>query len=756
MAGKVKRIQSNLSKGELSPRLFGRPDLAAFFNGAATVENYLILPQGGVYRPAGTRFIQESKDSTRKSRLLPFVFSRTQAYFIEFGHLYCRIYKNMAYLGVELVTPYTESDIFSLHITQSLDVLFIDHKSYQTRKLSRVDDATWAFNIEPYRPPPTFEAQTDLNSTLTPGATAGTNILFTAGSAIFLDGDQDRNIISGTARAIITVVNTPTTVHADILDNFASTSAIAAHGWFLDRSPSSGLDADKKSPVNGKVILKGVVSSTDGNGKDTFRAQDVEKFVNLLGGVIEITKFTSTTEVSGLIRSTLSKSTKKDPDKIDGGDWTLEVPLWDATQGFPGTPVFYQGRLGHGGSPNGQTTLVLSASDDFDNYARGALADRAIQFVIASGQLNAIRWMIDLGSLFIGTVGQIFSAKGSGVDQPLGGDNIPFIRAQNAPGTMAVQPVVIGTAAIYIEASGLAVHELSFNFEDNTFRALDLTRHAEHITNPPKESGGGTGIRGLKQEQIAWVKVPNRHMYFIRNDGQLAALTYFRIPEDVVGWSRRTTEGLFESHCAIPHPDGDRDQHIFIVNRTIAGATKRYVEYVEDNAAEFVGNRAWTALYTDCAKIYSGAATITITGLSHLEGKTVDVIADSSFKGTKVVASGQITLPETHTKVEVGLHYDSTLTTMPVAVQDAIIDDQKKCWQRATVRFKDSIGAKGNGEDMIFNLGGQPMDISPQLFTGKKNITLSGITDEGQITITQPYPMPQTILSISGRLNVGD
>src|SRR3990167_5575752 len=56
---KPRRILTNFSKGELSPNLEGRPDLAAYFEGCQTLENWLLLRQGGITRRPGTRFVAQ-------------------------------------------------------------------------------------------------------------------------------------------------------------------------------------------------------------------------------------------------------------------------------------------------------------------------------------------------------------------------------------------------------------------------------------------------------------------------------------------------------------------------------------------------------------------------------------------------------------------------------------------------------------------------------------------------------------------------
>ncbi len=756
---KARIFKINFTGGEASPRLEARPDLQRYFNMCLTLENYLIFPQGGIYRAPGTRMVAEVKDSSVKTRLLPFIFSRSQAYVLELGNQYARFFKNIAPVSsggapYEIATPWAAADLFALQWVQSADVIFVDHQSYNSRKVSRVSDTNWSIPEMSMRPPPSTEQDDDVSggvATLTPSATSGLGITFTASAAAFLKGDEDRDIIFGAARAVITIYTSATVVTADIIDPFPSTAAIPAGQWFLRGTPSSFCDPTKKKQRT-KVTVVG--RDDAGLAQDTFRQTDVGKFIKVYGGLIEITEYTSANTVKGIIRVALSLWTgRADGTQLNNPDstplWTLEKRIWTVALGFPVANTFYQGRLTHGSAPLG--TFVLSATDDFENYGVGAKADNALQYQIVRQQGNVV-WLADLGSLFIATPESIFAARGPGTDQPLGGDVIPFVRKQDAPGSMAMMPLVIGTTALYVSASGQRVHELKYDIDaspQSPFRAGDLTAAADHI--------GGKG--GFALDQIAWWETPNRHCGFLRADGQVAYLTYFPVPEQVAGWSRRTTQGVIESQCVIPHPDGNRDQVWMIVRRTINGQTKRFVEVVEDGAAEFAGNRAWTELYTDCAKIYSGAAVTNIpAGFgSHLEGATVDVVTEGGYKGTRTIVGGQFNQPlqEAAAQIEFGLPYTSKMVTLRPAAEGAILHWLPKMWNRIGITVKDSFSAHINGKEVFFAKSGDPMD-TVTLKSGDFDITDSGWDKLGRITVEQREPLPQTILALYGELNVGD
>ena len=78
--------------GEMSPEMFGRIDDTKFQTGAATMRNFVALPQGPAENRPGFQFVREVKDSSKKTRLIPFTFSITQTIVIEMGAGYFRFH----------------------------------------------------------------------------------------------------------------------------------------------------------------------------------------------------------------------------------------------------------------------------------------------------------------------------------------------------------------------------------------------------------------------------------------------------------------------------------------------------------------------------------------------------------------------------------------------------------------------------------------------------------------------------------------
>ena len=220
------------------------------------------------------------------------------------------------------------------------------------------------------------------------------------------------------------------------------------------------------------------------------------------------------------------------------------------------------------------------------------------------------------------------------------------------------------------------------------------------------------------------------------------------------------TQAIVESVAVIPG-DLDEDQVWIIVQRKINGATKRFVEYLKPS--DF-GDNTNNAFFVDSGLTYSGAAATSISGLGHLEGEVVTILADGAAHADKTVASGAITLDRAAKQVHVGLGYNSTLRTMRIegGSVDGTSQGKLKRIHDVTLRLYRSVGVKvgpsASVTDLIpFRSSADEMDQALDLFTGDKTIEFgSGYDTDGFVTVRQEQPLPLTIIGIYARLEVFD
>ena len=285
-----------------------------------------------------------------------------------------------------------------------------------------------------------------------------------------------------------------------------------------------------------------------------------------------------------------------------------------------------------------------------------------------------------------------------------------------------------------------------------------MTLLAEHITE------------GLIKE-IAFQQEPDNIVWTVLENGKICGMTYRR-EEEVVAWHEHTIGGSFtsggttypygfvESVAVIPSQSAE-DEVYFLVARTINGATKRYVERLKP--IEF-GSDIEDAFFVDSGLSYSGSATTSISGLDHLEGESVTILANGSAHANKTVSSGSITLDRSTTKCHIGLSYTSTLQTMRVEAggTEGTSQGKTKRIRDITLRVLNSVGAKvGPDENTLelipFRDSSMAMDTAVPMYTGDKDIEFpSGYDSDGFVVVKQDQALPLTILAIYPRLQTFD
>jgi len=356
-------------------------------------------------------------------------------------------------------------------------------------------------------------------------------------------------------------------------------------------------------------------------------------------------------------------------------------------------------------------------------------------------------------TLIIGTAGGEFTVSGGGTDVAITPTNI-LIKKQSNNGSANIDAIAAGNATLFLQRAKRKVRELAYNFDVDGYLAPDMTILAEHITE--------TGII-----QMAYQQEPNQIIWMVRTDGQLIGLTYQR-EQQVTAWHRHIFGGSFnsgnavcESVAVIPTDDTEYQTWV-IIKRTINGSTKRYVEYI--NSFDFAEADDTSFNFLDSQLAYDGSATLTISGLDHLEGETVSILANGATHPNKTVSSGSITLSRSSTKVKVGLPYTSLLQTMRLDAgsQNGTSQSKTKRIYEITVRLYESLGIEvgpdlNNMERIPFRSSADPMDSSVGVFTGDKEVEFRGNYEtDGFIFVRQDQPLPLTVLSLYPKLITND
>ncbi|MEO2140939.1 MAG: hypothetical protein ABGX63_02030 [bacterium] len=496
------------------------------------------------------------------------------------------------------------------------------------------------------------------------------------------------------------------------------------------------------------------------NGGDGFQTTDVGRFIRWEDPAsnwtwLEITARASTTSVTATIQGAdASAGTATD-------QWRLGI--WSTTTGYPACSSFHQDRLGFGGGIDTTQRVNLSRVGDFENHAPtdpdGTVADdHALTVTLSADNVNAIRWMADdEKGLLVGTVGGEWVVRPSEAGDLLTPTSIQAKRS-TAYGSANLAPIRAGRALLFIQRAKRKLRELAYVFEDDGFRAPDLTLVSEHVTR--------TGVI-----EMAYQDEPQSIVWLCIMDGTLIGLTYDR-NQQVFGWHRHvmggysdsgnTTQAKVESVAVIPSTAGTYDELYMVVNRYINGATVRTIEFMMPYWD--ATNDQQEAFYVDSGLTYDGASTTTLSGLDHLEGETVSILTEGATHPDEVVASGAITLDHATTHANVGLGYVSDAQTLrpDAGARDGTAQGKLSRIHRVIMRFFQSLGGKvgpdsSNLDDLIYREGGDPMDAAVPLFTGDTEIEWdAAYSSESLIFIRQDQPLPMTLQALMPQMETMD
>ena len=744
---------TNFTGGELSPRLDGRNDLTKYASGCKTLENFVVYPHGAAARRPGTTFVAEVANSANKTRLIPFEFSTTQTYMLEFSNLKMRVYKDRGSVleGDKTISAITKANPAVVTATghgySNGDEVVISGVVGMTevngKRFLVANKATNTFEL-------TDKDGTNINSSTFTTYTSGgvSNKVFEITTPYTTAQLFDLKFAQSADVMYIThpeheVEKLSRTAHTA----WTLTDVDFTNGPYMDANiTTTTLNPGSHTVGTGVAVVASAVTGI--NSGSGFLSTDVGRLLQFGTGYGKITAVADTLNITITIIEDLGSATAS-------ANWSLGS--FSDTTGHPSCVTFFEQRLVFAGTTSQPQTIFFSKSGDYENMDAnigGTVADDdAIIYTIASNQVNAIRFMTATRTLIIGTAGGEFTVSGGGTDNAITPTNI-LIKKQSNHGAANVDAIAVGNATLFLQRAKRKIRELAYNFDVDGYIAPDMTILAEHISE-----GGLT--------QMAYQQEPNQIIYAVRGDGELIGLTYQR-EQQVTAWHRHIFGGVFgagnavcESVAVIPTDDTEYEVYV-IIKRTINGATRRFVEYI--NNFDFTETDNTTFNFLDSALAYSGSAVTTISGLDHLEGQTVSVLANGATHPDKTVSSGSITLDRSSTNVKVGLSYSSILQTMRLDAgsQNGTSQGKTKRIYEITIRLYESVGVEvgeslDNMERIPFRTSSDPMDQGIPPFTGDKAVEFRGNYDtDGFIFVRQTQPLPLTILSLYPELQTND
>ena len=759
-------LKPSFAAGELSPAMYGRTDIAKYDIGAAKLENFVVLRYGGVQNRAGTRYIAKTAGN-KKAVLLPFRYNVEQNFIIEVTAGKIRFYTQGELVTAggepyEITNDYTESELATLKYTQSADVMFLVQPNHPPATLTRYANDNWVFERMDIAGGPFADSNisADNDITVTASATTG-DITLTASADLFtadmvgelfalthfVDSDYKKGTPSADGTNLVVNVLPHSSVYVESFGFWDGNFTLEKYDtiteqWVKVRSQNGNRSSNYNftEENDSDEITQYRVTSTEfntnvwsGENEQQRGFITIQAFGNDYTGNALITEYISATQVKATVKRQLA-STEATKD--------FQKSSWSVKYGYPSCAGFFEDRLVFAGSKTEPQTFWTSKTGDYFNFGTSipALDNDAVTATLNGGQMNGIKAIIAFGEMILLTAGGEYKVTGNG--KPITGENV-LSQAQEYRGISDVLPVTVGSRIVYLQQQGSIIRDLAYSYDVDKYTGDDLNLLASHL------------FERHKITSMTYQQTPNSIVWCTRDDGVLLGLTYLK-EQDVYAWHQHSTaHGKFINVCSI---SGQQEDELYCV---VERDGSYFVERMEmrEKSAE-----PQDQYFVDCGVTVSGnTKTNEVTGLNHLEGYEVAILADGNVQPRQTVTNGKITLRRAYSKIHVGLPIHSEMQTLPLEfnAEDGTFMSRKKRVSALMVMFKDSRGGLygiGNGPKNEFKWRStEKWDAPIDLFTGKKKMPLPQTTwsDTVMVTITQDDPLPLTILSLVPQIEAG-
>ena len=337
---------------------------------------------------------------------------------------------------------------------------------------------------------------------------------------------------------------------------------------------------------------------------------------------------------------------------------------WSNFRGFPAAVTTFQQRMIYGGSGFQPQRIWGTVTDDLENFDLGdqSLATDSFAFDLNAASRGPIQWLLAQLDLFVGFSGAewvVNSGSTNATGQSSGASvtptNVNAFESSSWGSAESVSPAIVGDVLMFTQRQGTSLRKILFDVYAEKYLTTDLTELSDHLF--------ASGIAQIayqarfRKQSLVWV---------LTQDGRLMGMTY-ELDKQITGWQRRQTgygatdlsgnpilsDNGFESVSVIPGKGLNDDEVWVVANRMIGGVQTRYIERINPNNWEETFSGAPNpptaflpnAYYVDCGLTVLSPGTLTISGLSYLNGRYVIGLADGNAFGPLLVSGGSVTLP---------------------------------------------------------------------------------------------------------------
>lgn len=490
---------------------------------------------------------------------------------------------------------------------------------------------------------------------------------------------------------------------------------------------------------------------------------------------------------------------------------------------YPNVSLIFQQRQLYASSLEDPITIWGSQIRRFSNFNSSEIVvgTDAFQFTLDSSGVSPIRHMVAMrGGVLAMTADNIWLLNGGAEGRAITATNA-LAETQTYTGVSRLRPIRVGPSLLYTEGKGYAVRELLYNEFSRVYSGQDRSILSNHLFGSDKtikawafqespykvvwsvrEDGALLAFTTVADEDVfAWTPCETQGRYtdvVVSREGREDRV-YLMVERFINGrWTKfiermdlrqfTNIEDAWCVDCGLEYP-----------LRYPAGTVTVYGEgYALISGGSFLGsedmilragNGVWRVLSAtadraellltvepttwvpETDKAYTFPFTegdwslttpvSTISGLDHLEGEPVAILADGSVVDGQVVTDGMVSLEEPATKIIIGLSYTCRGKTLPLIVPGEQIEGKRKRIVAVSMRLNNSRALKvGDDYDSVYEFPARSDEawgnpIRP--LTGLAETPVGTTWDEEAFTyFLLTDPLPVTLLSMVQTMELGD
>jgi len=586
-------VSSSFSRGEVTPELGGRVDIATYKTSLATCRNMIVRSYGGVYNRGGTQFIGFARGTGADggpSRLRRFRFNTTDVYILEFSNLAMRVIRNDAYVldTLKAVTAVTAGGVVTIaaHGYSAFDMVVMDDSFVGAPLLAGRWVSVGSPTTDTFQAldPITGSPITNIGGAYVSGGHAGhvytlttpytyadlpqMSFVQSADVMTITVADQAEQELTRTGDAawvLTTPTFAPSITPPTALVAVAVTTGSTGYFYVV-----TAIDA-----ATGEESLISNVSLVS-NGADP----TVNPWLNSLAWVapvgFTVALYSIYRAINGIFGFIGDSPTTTFIDNNFQPDLSTNPPLV-ATDPFaggnnPGTAMYFQQRLIRAGSTAAPDTLYCSQTGLYFNFnvSQPSVDSDALTLTLTSREVNAVRHMVPIKQdLITFTTGQEWRVTANGA--AFAAPNLAIL-SQSSWGTGYLEPILIGLTILYVRENGLCVRSARYTYLSDAYTGEEVSLLSSHLLSP-------------QAQMTSWAFgiTPDPVVIGVLSSGQATCLTY-QEEQQINAWTRWDTQGAWEA-VEITRPDLSSDslddEIYFVANRVVDGATNvRTVEKI--------------------------------------------------------------------------------------------------------------------------------------------------------------------------------